>query len=261
MNNQPIRCRGCRLRIKPPTIAPVAAVKVSSGKPWSRASAPHSDMPPLASSTGCAAQHRKVSAVRTAGTRRISPQPPRPGAGTGIQPATDVPVGPDDDLGASTDRFQTVAQVECSGGRMCCLDVKPVSVIDHLEAEVFRAPGQVNADPAAAGVLDGVLHRLQAAKVGRSLHLTRIATAGRIVDRQRNRRRSGCSQGCRHPFAYQLLGIDTAGKILERSQRLGYGGAKLGRSVRGTCSGSVASSLLVRARLIARASRCCWAPS
>ncbi len=110
---------------------------------------------------------------------------------------------------------------------MCCLDIEPVSVIDHLKDEALRASAQVNADPAAAGVLDGVLHRLQAAKVSRSLHLTRIAAHRRVVDGDRNPAGSGCSQGCRHSFAYQLLGIDTAGKILERSQRLGYGGAKL----------------------------------
>ena len=81
-------------------------------------------------------------------------------------------------------------------------------------------------------MLDRVLHRLQAAEIGRGLNLARITTGGRIIDRQWNSGGSGCSQGCRHPFAYQLLRVDAAGQILQSRRGLGHRGTKLGDSWR-----------------------------
>ena len=138
VNNQPIRCRGCRLRIKPPTIAPVAAVKVSSGKPMVQRIRPHNDMPPRPAAP--AARHKpERSAGRTDGSPRISPRPPAPGAGRGSQPRTDVPAGR-----RGPQRVHRPIRDGRAGSvfrRPHVLpDVEPMSVIDRLKQMWSRAP-------------------------------------------------------------------------------------------------------------------------
>ena len=141
-------------------------------------------------------------------------------------------------------------------------DLEAGAVVDDRERQRAVALGHRDADRGAvAGVLAGVLHRLEHAEVDRRLHVGRVpADAGR-VERRRQRRPAAAagSASARPPET------SSGGKMPWASARSSWMASwrlpLISSIMAMASSGSSSTASRVRRSFTASATRCCWAPS
>src|SRR3954454_23754645 len=179
---QPIGWRGCEPRITAPSIALPIPAMFTSGHPWIPSESVENGGYDAVTSTVSATPSTTQTAATVQATWRIR---------TSAHPDRSERRQGRDHVGASrlvradrevaTHRVDPVAHGAEPSGCQHRRDVEPLTVVAHEQRDPIGGGAPLALDPGGAGVLDGVLHRLDAAEVQRRLELDRVP-ADPVVD-------------------------------------------------------------------------------